>query len=81
METYTRRILLISIILIFLIFASYNIGVSVVHHKYNQASEVNTDIQKAIELSDNPEVIDILTTVNEEILFINAFCFDQGAIE
>ena len=71
-----RRMLLISIILLFLIFTSYNFGAFFVNLKYNEVSTMNSEIQEVIDAVDNETLKMKLTNINEEIKFINAFCFE-----
>ena len=73
-----NMILLFSIILIFLIFSSYNISMWLVHHNYNKATSLNKDIEEVIELvSNNTEAVQKLKDINSEVAFMNAFCFNK----
>ena len=75
-------LLLFSVVLIFLIFASYNISMYLVHHNYNKATSLNNDIDDVIELvNDNPEAVQKLKDINAEVAFMNAFCFNKEISE
>lgn len=77
-----NKILMIIVIAIFILFASYNFGAYFTHTKYNKASTINEELAEVMELvKDNPEALAKLETINEDIKFINAFCFDEGDLE
>ena len=86
MKHYNKRILLVSIILIFLLFASYNIGVATIHYKYHEVTDANIQLEKIItdlknNTINNEQLISQLKEINEEIYFINAFCFNNNDLD
>lgn len=72
-----KKLLLATICLLFLILCSWNIASYIVHAKYYQSNEINGEMESIMQLiKDNPEAYSRLETVNEDIKFINAFCFE-----
>lgn len=86
-----KRLLLISVMLIFMLFASYNIGAYMVHQKYNKASVLNEDISELLQMihdSDlgselverNPEIYFKILDINDTVSFLNGYCFDEVTV-
>jgi len=73
----TRRLLTVSVVLIFLIFATYNMSTWLIHKNYTKTSDLNDDILSVMETLDpNSAEYKKLSEINSEIMFINAFCFN-----
>lgn len=87
MTSNKNKFLLISVILIFMIFASYNFGAFFVHAKYNKASVLNEDIDDLLQsiydselgpamLNQSPEIYEKIIDINETVSFMNGYFFD-----
>lgn len=76
-----KPILTIIIILIFLLFTSFNISTHIVNTKYNKISGINSEISNLrdmVEKGENKEkIIEEINSVDKQIRFMNSLCFEE----
>ena len=75
-----NRILLVIIMLIFLLFTSYNISNYLVNTKYNRISGINneiTDLKRMIANNENiTELFFQADRIDKQVQFMNSLCFE-----
>ena len=71
-----NKFLLVSIFIIFLLLASYNIGSFMVDYKYSKSSSISERIQVLIGEEVNETKKESLEQIKKDVMFLNEVCFE-----
>ncbi|MCM2325358.1 MAG: hypothetical protein NDI94_02755 [Candidatus Woesearchaeota archaeon] len=71
-----KRVLLAVVVLIFLLFTSYNISSYIVAKRYQKSSYLNLEIAELKEMVKNNQTLyEKLDKIDRDVQFLNAMCF------